>query len=132
MLRWSRTLAASTDDVELFCLALRNELAGRWFQADVFAAELVFREVLANAVEHGGLYDRSHTIAVDLAVDGGRLKARVSDHGPGFPMPPPSSGGPERGRGLQILSYYTAAHRFEDGGRTVTFELALRPPEPEE
>ena len=132
MLRWNRKLAATVGEVEQFCQALRRELSGQWLKADVSAAELVFREVLANAIEHGGKFDPEQTIAVDLAVDDGRLSARVSDPGAGFPMPPPPSDEPGRGHGLQILAYYTAAHRFEDGGRTVAFELTLHPSESKE
>ena len=126
MLNWNRTLAASVDEVEAFCLALREELYGHWHRSDVFAAELVFREVLANAVEHGARFDPRQTISVDLSVENGRLRARISDTGPGFdPAPPPDFA--EHGRGLQILALYAPVYTFGDRGRTVEFELTLRP-----
>jgi anti-sigma regulatory factor (Ser/Thr protein kinase) len=126
--RWTRTLAASVDEVEAFCLSFRRDLAGQWRRSDVFAAELVLREVLANAVEHGGHFDRSQTIAVDLTVSDGRLRGRISDHGSGFVIPPQPVHQSERGRGLEILNRYAVVHAFEDGGRTVAFELPLHPP----
>ena len=124
MLRWNRTLAASVDEVEAFCLAVRRGLKDRGSASDVFAAELVLREVLANAVEHGARFDAGQTIAVDVSVTGGTLKARVSDQGRGFTAQPSPDDG-ERGRGLRILDRYAAAYAFEDGGRTVAFELPL-------
>jgi anti-sigma regulatory factor (Ser/Thr protein kinase) len=121
------------DAVETFCLSLRRELAGVWRRSDVFAAELVLREVMANAVEHGGRLDPGQTIAVRVTADGQRFRAKVSDHGSGFEAAAalgPSTA--ERGRGLRILDLYASAHAFEDGGRTVVFELPLRPAESKE
>ena len=128
MLNWNRILPATVDAVETFCLSLRRELAGSWRRSDAFAAELVLREVMANAVEHGGRFEPGQTIAVQLTADGARFKARVSDHGQGFEASAVlgvATG--ERGRGLRILDLYATTHAFEDGGRTVAFELPLRP-----
>ncbi len=127
MLNASRILPASVDAVEIFCLALRRELARGWLRADAFAAELVLREVLANAIEHGARLDPLQNIVVHLAADGQKLTARVSDQGAGFDLdavsPDPTL---VRGRGLSILKQYASVHVFEDGGRTIAFELPLR------
>lgn len=133
MLNWNRILPATVDAVETFCLSLRRELAGAWRRSDAFAAELVLREVMANAVEHGGRLQPGQTVAVQLMADGTRFKARVSDHGQGFEAATSLVGSlGERGRGLRILDLYTTTHAFEDGGRTVVFELPLRPAESKE
>lgn len=127
VLNGSRVLPASEEAIEIFCLSLRRELAFGWLRSDAFAAELVLREVLANAIEHGAHLDPLENIVVQLTADGQKLTARVSDHGAGFdslaasPDPPP-----DRGRGLSILDKYASVHVFEDGGRTVAFELPLR------
>jgi anti-sigma regulatory factor (Ser/Thr protein kinase) len=127
VLNGSRILPASVDAVEIFCLALRRELSHGWLKSDAFAAELVIREVLANAIEHGAGLDPLQNIVIQLSADGKKLVARVSDQGAGFDLravsPDPA---PDRGRGLSILNQYASVHVFEDGGRTVTFELPLR------
>jgi anti-sigma regulatory factor (Ser/Thr protein kinase) len=76
---------------------------------------------------HGARFDPHQTIAVQLASEGHRLKVRVSDHGAGFDARTVPTPAPDRGRGLAILYQYASDHTFEDGGRTVAFELPLRP-----
>jgi serine/threonine-protein kinase RsbW len=113
---------ASVAEVEALCRRLRAELSmlGR---ADRFAVELLCREALANAAEHGCGFDPSKLISLEIDTVGDLIVARVHDDGEGFSRRPGSGDKlVERGKGIEIMEQYSDRLYFEDEGRTVVFE----------
>ena len=123
----SARIAAGETEVEGLCLRIRTELAALPDSADRFALELLCREALANAIEHGCGQDRSKTVELKLEISGRLARGRVRDEGGGFFGPSEEPGGElhERGKGIIIMRRYSDTLRFEDGGRAVVFERRI-------
>lgn len=83
--------------------------------ADLFAAEMVFSELVGNALNHAGT---AIDVAIDLTQDHAVL--HVLDSGPGFSLNPklPSEPYSEHGRGLFIVK--ELAREFTTSPRTLT------------
>ncbi len=81
---------------------------------------LAAHEVVANAVEHGGV--REDAIVVDVRAHPGRLTVTVRHPGPPFPVPDggAASPGAERGRGLELARRLVddLEHRVGPAGHT--------------
>jgi len=91
---------SETEDVELAALltrcaeatcqryrlpaeAIRRHLEPAWVRGRPIDLEMVFRNLLDNAVKYAG---QSPEVAVDLLAGGnGRVRVRISDNGPGIP-----------------------------------------------
>lgn len=89
-----------------------------------FAAELLVREALTNAVVHGCRENPDKQVRCILRLRAGRLLIAVADEGEGFDWRkarrtraciPDSSG-----RGMEILHRYANQVRFNDRGNVVT------------
>ena len=64
---------------------IRRELSPAWVRARPIDLEMVFRNLLDNAVKYAGDVPE---VGVDLRSDGdGRVTVRISDNGPGIPPP---------------------------------------------
>ena len=104
------------DQCQRFLRRHRDDLA--------FAAELVRREVLVNAVEHGTRDNPDRTISCALRLRGNSLTIAVADQGPGFDWRAARGRQCEiwraSGRGLEILARYATRIRFNDKGNAVT------------
>jgi CheY-like chemotaxis protein len=73
-------------------------------------------------------------ILVEMSLDQDRVEYRISDPGPGFPVPDLSEGVPEpttvsqlHGRGLLLISCFMDELRFNDRGNSVTLVKRKRP-----
>jgi anti-sigma regulatory factor (Ser/Thr protein kinase) len=112
-------------------LGLRNG----WFRnsGDSFAAEILLRELLTNAVEHGSNNDPGRRVRCAFRLRGGRLTINVQDEGAGFnwrdAIGRESESSDLSGRGLEILRTHSTAFRFNKKGNSVTvrrqFEMGL-------
>ncbi|HUI79807.1 MAG TPA: ATP-binding protein [Bryobacteraceae bacterium] len=114
------TLAA----VEQFLRAVRHEAFDTLPRADGFAAELLVREALTNAVVHGCHSDpRKHILCV-LRRRGRRLTIAVHDEGEGFDWRAARQRRrgvlASAGRGIQILRQYAVRVRYNEKGNAVT------------
>jgi anti-sigma regulatory factor (Ser/Thr protein kinase) len=97
--------------------------------ANFFAAELLVREALTNAVVHGCGSDPRKRVHCSLRLRKGRLLIAVADEGPGFDW---RAGRGVRanvpdcsGRGMEILHYYANHVRFNEKGNVVTMVRQL-------
>jgi signal transduction histidine kinase len=64
---------------------IRRELSPAWVRARPIDLEMVFRNLLDNAVKYAG---EAPEVGIDLRSDGnGRVTVRISDNGPGIPPP---------------------------------------------
>ena len=89
-----------------------------------FAAELLLREALTNAVVHGSGSDRGKQVRCCLRFKGGRLLIAVEDDGDGFDWraarQEPAGLLDSCGRGVGILFQYADRTRFNNNGNAVT------------
>jgi anti-sigma regulatory factor (Ser/Thr protein kinase) len=95
----------------------------------VFNLRLLVTELVGNSVRHAGL-SSADTIIVEIQIESDRIRAQVTDRGPGFTRPvfdePPSGTG---GRGLYLVDAladsWGAEPNPEHDGWLVWFELDL-------
>ena len=115
---------AVLEEVEGFVLEVRARcqcLAGR---PDAFAAELLLREALTNAVKHGCRSDPSKRVRCTVRLRPGRLTVAVSDEGAGFDWrtawQQQARDTADSGRGMEILRRYATRVRFREKGNGLT------------
>jgi serine/threonine-protein kinase RsbW len=118
------TLPATLDAVEEFFVGFRLQAQNMLSQSDWFAAELLAREALTNAVVHGCHCDPRKRVVCVLRLRGRRLTIAVHDEGQGFDW----RAAAERrgrdfassGRGIQILRRFAIRVRYNEKGNAVT------------
>ena len=129
-----REIPAGLVPAEALCLSLREFLSGLISPAERFETELVCREVLVNAIEHGCGFDASKTVVLRMTVDEGMLSCRIEDNGTeSYQMPVGQAGQgrcdefdpKEGGNGMRLIECYTDRFAFLDEGRAVFFEKRL-------
>ena len=117
-------LPATLEAVEEFFVEFRRRSRAILDRGNCFAAELLVREALTNAVLHGSKGDASKNIRCILRLRGRRLFIAVQDDGEGFDWRAARSATakvPEcSGRGMQILRTYASRVRFNDKGNAAT------------
>jgi anti-sigma regulatory factor (Ser/Thr protein kinase) len=111
--------------MEQVCAAIAQELEKSPLQPkDRFAAELLAREALNNAVMHGCHENPQLCFACRLTLSDQEMIIEVSDEGGGFDWrkkmvhTPTCSG--ESGRGLCIYALYANLITYNDAGNCVT------------
>jgi anti-sigma regulatory factor (Ser/Thr protein kinase) len=123
-------IRAEISEAEAFCRLLRQELKALPSQADRFALEILCREAIANAIEHGCRFDPSKKVGIDLEIRNGSLLCRVYDEGEGFFLDATAQPGNdnlmERNHGMKLLEKYSDRYYYEDGGRVLVFEKRIR------
>ena len=82
-----------------------------WGLLDAFAFELVLREGLTNAIEHGNHGDVSRNVTLLLSISANKLEINITDEGRGFDLAAltPSEQNPltnHRGRGIPLMQNY--------------------------
>jgi anti-sigma regulatory factor (Ser/Thr protein kinase) len=114
------TLEAAEEVVAEF----RQRREFRLEHAQRFAVELLLREALANAVNHGCHGDPAKQVRCSVRLGRSRLIIAVEDDGDGFDWraawdhPPAMS--ECSGRGIEILQKYANRVRYNDRGNAVT------------
>ncbi len=115
---------ATTENVEIFIAGIHGFLAERNLGGLAFDMELLAREALVNAVQHGSKGDASRTVSASLRLEHGGLVLSVRDQGPGWdwrnmPVTPPDPAS-ESGRGLIIIRKYADSFAYNDPGNALT------------
>jgi len=88
-------------------------------------------EALTNAMLYGNEHDPSKRVRVEVALQNGRLEARITDQGGGFDpsaIPDPTEGENIRksgGRGLYLMRQLLDEVSYNDRGNQVTLVLRL-------
>jgi serine/threonine-protein kinase RsbW len=117
-------LPATLEALERFFVYFRQWCRCLPGSADRFAAELLLREALTNAVVHGSGGDASKQVRCAIRMRRGRLSITVADEGEGFDWrsardrqaPAVSSSG----RGMEIFRAYATRVRFNRKGNITT------------
>ncbi len=119
-----RSFSASTENVERFIAGIHGFLAERNLNGLAFDMELLAREALLNAVQHGSGADASKMVHAVLSFHEGRLTLVVRDEGCGWNWrdvseqpPAPES---ESGRGLFIIRKYADEFFYNNPGNELT------------
>jgi anti-sigma regulatory factor (Ser/Thr protein kinase) len=124
------TLPATLEAVEEFFIAFRRRTRDALSQRHCFAAELLAREALNNAVMHGCHADPNKQIHCALRLKGGRLLIVVHDEGEGFDWRNAEGNRAEAaapsGRGIELMRTYATRVRFNDRGNAVTIVKRCR------
>jgi anti-sigma regulatory factor (Ser/Thr protein kinase) len=118
------TLPATLEAVEEFFLEFRGRSQVSLGRQDGFAAELLVREALTNAVMHGSGADPGKQVRCALRLRPDRLFVAVADDGEGFDWRAAESrtrfSDDCSGRGIEILRQYANRVRFNGKGNVVT------------
>jgi serine/threonine-protein kinase RsbW len=128
-LRLSGTIAARLEEAERACADLRSALSDRLSKTDLFAVELMFREMLTNSVCHGCSGNQDLSVSYLVSLSDRTLSISVEDEGAGFDWRSRKLRRPDPrdtcGRGLSILGAYAQEVRFNDAGNRVEIVRAL-------
>lgn len=123
------TLPASLQAAEAFFADFRRKSGARLSRVNGFAAELLVREALTNAVVHGCHKDPNKQVRCFWRLKGRRLLIAIQDDGDGFDWRA-ARGSPSRfsaccGRGIEIIRMYASHVRYNDRGNVVTIVRRL-------
>jgi len=115
---------ASVEQVEQFIAGIHDFLADQNLSVVSFDMELLAREALVNAVQHGCASDPTRKVHAALTLERGELLLTVRDEGPGWdwrtmPTAPPDPRS-ESGRGIFIIRKYSDYFTYNDIGNTLT------------
>lgn len=98
-------------------------------EAAMFGAELLLREALTNAVEHGCQCQPAKQVHCTVRLRGRRLTIAVTDEGNGFDWRASwnrkAKSQAQSGRGLEIMREYATMVRFNNKGNSVTIVKQL-------
>lgn len=115
--------AAAAENVELFIAAVHGFLAEEGLGHLAFDMELLAREALVNAVQHGSSGNPAKTVRASLNLEPGRLVLLVADEGRGFDWRSLPAADPdpreESGRGLFIIRKYADSFAYNDAGNAL-------------
>jgi serine/threonine-protein kinase RsbW len=116
-------LPASLQAIEEFFGEVRLTHNALLSRVNCFAAELLLREALTNAVVHGCHADPSKQVRCMLRLKGRRLLIAVQDDGDGFDWRAAWGDSADlpacSGRGIEILRKYANHVRYNDRGNAV-------------
>jgi len=118
------SLPADLQAVEGFFVEFRRRSRTLLNRVNCFAAELLVREALTNAVVHGCHTDPRKQVRCLLRLKGRRLLIAVDDDGEGFDWRAAWSRSAAladcSGRGIELLRTYASHVRYNDRGNAVT------------
>jgi anti-sigma regulatory factor (Ser/Thr protein kinase) len=118
------TVPATLAAVEEFFVEFRRRSQASLQPRNCFAAELLVREALTNAVMHGSGADPDKHVRCALRLRGNSLFIAVADDGEGFDWRAAGTKARKEddcsGRGLEILHLYADRVRFSGKGNVVT------------
>jgi stage II sporulation protein AA (anti-sigma F factor antagonist) len=129
-LSFSKKIPSRMTDAESLCLGIRETLQANDLSGLCFPVELLARECLANAVNHGCHNDASKSVVLRLWAGRGRIRLQISDEGPRFAWRKASRKrlDPTKafGRGLQLCALYAERVRFNRCGNQITLWISMK------
>jgi serine/threonine-protein kinase RsbW len=116
-------MASNLGAVDVACREIRTLIEGHGLAAGGFGVEIVAREALCNAVQHGNRGDGAKRVRLDVGIGRRWIRLQVADDGVGFdwrrrsraPDPTKTSG-----RGLALCSLYASRMAFNRSGTRIT------------
>lgn len=117
-------IPATFEAIEHLFADFRRRCDCLWLHPERFAAELLLREALTNAVVHGCHVDRDRSVHCAVRIKGRRLTIAVQDDGEGFDWRAVRGREADTsscsGRGMEIFRKYATRIRFNRQGNAVT------------
>jgi len=121
---FEQKIPSRADEAELLCLKIRDVLQRNGLSQFCFAIELLARECVANAVNHGNGNDAAKSIVVQLRVGRAWIRLQVTDEGAGFgwrkALQKRTGTTEVSGRGLRLYALYAERFRFNRCGNRIT------------
>ena len=121
---FEQKIPSRRDEAELLCLKIRDVLQASGLPQCCFPIELLARECLANAVNHGNGNDAAKSIVLQLRVGRAWIRLQVTDEGAGFAwrkaMQKRTGTREVSGRGLRLYALYAERFRFNRCGNRIT------------
>ncbi len=117
-------------DAESLCLKIRRTLQANDLKMVCFPVELLARECLSNALNHGNRNDADKAIVLQLWVGREWIRLQVSDEGNGFAwrrdQRDQNDASSPSGRGLHLYAAYAERIQFNLQGNQVTLWIRKR------
>jgi len=124
------TILSLPSEADLQCLRIRNALASNGLSRFCFPVELLARECLINALNHGNHRDPDKVIELRFSVGRHWIRLQVSDEGPGFCWRKALEQIPDTnatsGRGVQLCAMYADRIQFNRRGNQITLWIDKR------
>jgi anti-sigma regulatory factor (Ser/Thr protein kinase) len=121
---FEQKIPSRMEEAELLCLKIRAIFATSTLSEFSFPVELLARECLANAVNHGNANDHAKSIVLQVWIGRAWIRLQVTDEGTGFEWRKAMKGTTRttevRGRGLRLYAMYGARFRFNRCGNRIT------------
>jgi anti-sigma regulatory factor (Ser/Thr protein kinase) len=121
---FDQRIPSTLDEAESLCLRMRYLLQTNGLSQLCFPIELLARECLANAVNHGNRNDPAKSIVLHFRVGRTWIRLQVSDEGAGFDWRKATREMAAirevSGRGLQLYALYAARFQFNRCGNRIT------------
>jgi anti-anti-sigma factor len=122
------TIPSRLEEAELLCLKIRKMLQNNGLSPLCFPVELLARECLANAVNHGNGNDANKSIVFQFSIGREWIQLQVSDDGPGFAWRKANqktlNTTETSGRGLRLYALYAERVRFNRLGNQITLWIS--------
>jgi anti-sigma regulatory factor (Ser/Thr protein kinase) len=124
-----KEIRANQEAIESFCWDFQQWLGTGISSRDAFASELLLREALVNAVEHGSKGLADGHVRCEVRGRRGRIFIAVVDQGRGFDWAKVLTFEPKVdaccGRGILIYKNYATRLRFNRAGNAVFIMMKL-------
>lgn len=125
----SLSVPSDLAEIDAACAAAAELLRARGQDGQVFAATLLLREFMNNAVLHGNRSDKGKKVALLVRIGREWITIKVSDEGPGFDWRARRRAVPDEnavsGRGLAIGAAYSERMHYNRTGNQVTLRLRM-------
>ena len=112
---------------EGICMLVRHFLMQISMPHLVFSTELIIRECLNNAIQHGNAEDPAKRVKVEVSSTRNAIRIRVTDEGNGFPWrtlrPRRVADSACSGRGLRMIAAYASRIAFNSKGNVITVDI---------
>jgi serine/threonine-protein kinase RsbW len=112
---------------EGICMLVRHFLMQISMPHLVFSTELIIRECLNNAIQHGNDSDPAKRIKVSVTSARNAIRIRVADEGKGFPWKTLGlhriADGDCNGRGLRMIAAYASRIAFNRQGNVIIVDI---------
>lgn len=125
-----KKILANVENLDRLCVELRENLGDRRLEAELFACDLLLREVMLNAIMHGCPETSEGMVSCKLSFFSDGLQITVQDEGCGFDrnvwLVRPYDPDKDSGRGLMIIRRYADRFRYNYSGNCLSVKKSLR------